>query len=128
MSAGSRLNVVVCGGGRTGHLNAVLFKQRPGVRVTLLTHSREAIHHHRDGLALTARLADDTRLTARLDAITADPAAALGDADLVVITVPAHARPALLTTIAPHLPATKPVQVGAIPGFCGFDWLAEKLL
>ena len=26
------------------------------------------------------------------------------------------------------LPSSKPVYVGAIPGFCGFDWLAEKTL
>ena len=122
------VNVVVCGGGRTGHLNAVLFKQRPGVCVALLTHQRDVIHHHRDGQAITAHLPGGARLAARLDTVTADPAAALRDADLVVITVPAHARPALLTTIAPHLPADKPVHVGAIPGFCGFDWLAEKLL
>jgi hypothetical protein len=128
MSATKELNVVICGGGRTGHLNAVLFKQRPGVRVALLTNSREAIHHHRDGLPITAQLPDGTRLSARLDAVTADAATALRDADLVLITVPAHARPALLTAIAPHLPASKPVHVGAIPGFCGFDWLAEKLL
>ena len=128
MSGGAELKVVVCGGGRTGHLNAVLFKQRPGVRVALLTQNRDALAPHRDGRPITAHLPDGTQATARLDAVTADPAAALRGADLVVITVPAHARPALLTAIAPHLPVDRPVHVGAIPGFCGFDWLAEKLL
>jgi hypothetical protein len=122
------LTVVVCGGGRTGHSNAVLFAQRPGVRVVLLTSRRECIERHRDGLPITALLPDGRRLQARPALVTQDPAAALQGADVVVITVPAHARPAVLTTIAPHLPLDKPVHVGAIPGFCGFDWLAERLL
>jgi hypothetical protein len=122
------LNVVVCGGGRTGHANAVLFAQRPDVRVVLLTSQRACIDRHREGLPITAQLPDGRRLQARPALVTQDPAAALQDADVVVITVPAHARPALLTAIAPHLPLHKPVQVGAIPGFCGFDWLAERLL
>lgn len=45
---------------------------------------------------------------------------------MVIITVPAHIRPDLLKKIAPHLPSHKTVFVGAIPGFCGFDWLARK--
>lgn len=122
------LNVAICGGGRTGHLSAVLFKQRPGVRVSLLTTQRAAIERHRDGLPLQALLPDGHALSARPDLVTADPAAAMREADVVVLTVPAHARPAALTAIAPHLSADKPVHVGAIPGFCGFDWLAEKLL
>ena len=134
MSGATRMNgdqpftVVVCGGGRTGHSNAVLFAQRPGVRVVLLTRQRECAERHRDGLPITAQLPDGRRLQARLALVTQDPAAALRDADVVVITVPAHARPATLATIAPHLPLHKPVHVGAIPGFCGFDWLAERLL
>jgi len=123
------LHVVVCGGGRTGHLSAVLFKQVAGVRVSLLTRNRAVIDAHRDSeTGFTALLPDGKTLSARVDAVSDDAASVVGDADVVVITVPAHARPALLHDIAEHLSRDKPVYVGAIPGFCGFDWLAEKLL
>lgn len=121
------LNVTLCGGGRTGHLNAVLFKQLPGVRVSLLTGNPEMIESHRES-GITALLPDGTTLTAQLDAVSDQPHEVLSDADMVIITVPAQARPSLLRRIAGVLPADKPVYVGAIPGFCGFDWLAEQIL
>ena len=122
-------NVAICGGGRTGHLSAVLFKQRPGVRVSLLTSRQEMIDQHRNSEAgIAAVLPDGKTLSARLDAVSSEPADILGDADVVIITVPAQVRPQLLRSIASSLPADKPVYVGAIPGFCGFDWLAEKAL
>ena len=128
MTAMETLNVVVCGGGRTGHLSAVLFRQVPSVRVSLLTGNVEAVAAYQEHGALTARMPDGDDLRTALDAFGSDPAPLLADADVVVITVPAHVRPALLDAIAPHLPAHKPVYVGAIPGFCGFDWLAERAL
>lgn len=124
----SQINVVICGGGRTGHLAAVLFKQLPGVRVALLTSNREVIDNHRQSEnGIAALMPDGTTCSARLDAVASEPAAVLADADIVIITVPAHVRPPLLRAIAAHLPSDKPVYVGAIPGFCGFDWLAERV-
>lgn len=122
------LNVTVCGGGRTGHLNAILFAQRPSVSVTLLTRNEYVLRQHLRGTPMSALLPDGGKLEARLDAVTSDAATALAEADVVVITVPAQARPQLLRELAPHLPRHKPVLVGAIPGFCGFDWLAEQAL
>lgn len=123
------LNVVICGAGRTGHLNAVLFKQVEGVRVSLLTGNATLARQHREGGAsITALLPDGRTLRGRPDVVSCDPAEAARDADIVLITVPAHARPWVLATLAPHLPADKPVHVGAIPGFCGFDWLAQQAL
>lgn len=125
----SPLNVAICGGGRTGHLAAVLFKQLPGVRVAMLTNNAEVIGNYRaEEAGLTALMPDGSKCSARLDTVTTVPDAALADADVVIVTVPAHVRPALMRTIAAHLPANKPVYVGAIPGFCGFDWLAEHML
>lgn len=122
------LDVVVCGGGRTGHLNAVLFKQVPGVRVSLLTTRPGVITRHHSGTdGLTVFVPDSPALHARLDAVGEDPALA-AHADLVILTVPAHVRAAWLRGIVQALPRDKPVYVGAIPGFCGFDWLAEQIL
>ncbi|MHC8299937.1 NAD/NADP octopine/nopaline dehydrogenase family protein [Pseudomonas sp. ZS1P83] len=122
------LKVAICGGGRTGHLNAILFKQLPNVQVSMLTSNPEIIEQHARRTPMQAVLPDGSTLSARLDRVTIDAKTAVEDADIVIITVPAHARPQTLQTIAPHLSASKPVYIGAIPGFCGFDWLAEATL
>ena len=122
------LDVVVCGGGRTGHLNAVLFKQVPGVRVSLLTTRQDVIaRHQKSPYGLTALVPDSPPLRARLDTVGHD-ATLVANADLVILTVPAHVRAARLRGMVQALPRDKPVYVGAIPGFCGFDWLAEQIL
>ncbi|WP_259782548.1 NAD/NADP octopine/nopaline dehydrogenase family protein [Aestuariispira ectoiniformans] len=128
MTAPSPLHVVICGGGKTGHLNAVLFKQLPGVKVSILTGSKPLIDRHRKGdCRITAQLPDGGQITAAPDAVSDDAVEVAADADLVIVTVPAHVREAVLQSLRPALPTDKPVYVGAIPGFCGFDWLAEKV-
>lgn len=129
-SSPPELEVVVCGGGRTGHLNAVLFKQVPGVRVSLLTTRQDVIACHQGDAdrTITAFVPGAPPLQARLDAVGSDATALAAEADLVILTVPAHVRAAWLRDIARALPRHKPVYVGAIPGFCGFDWLAQTLL
>lgn len=126
------LNVTVCGGGRTGHLDAALFARRDGVRVTWLTGNAAlaagVAGERTDGEGIAIHWPDGSIAFGRPDRITTDPAAAVGEADVVVITVPAQARPDLVARIAPHLPRDKPVFLGAIPGFCGFDWLAGGLV
>lgn len=122
------LKVAICGGGRTGHLNAILFKQLPNVQVSMLTSNLEIIEQHARHTPMQALLPDGSTLDARLDRVTTDARTAVEDADIVIITVPAHARPQTLQAISPHLSSSKPVYVGAIPGFCGFDWLAEATL
>lgn len=127
--SGQPLNVVICGAGKTGHLATVLFKQLPDVKVTLLgSHPRLPEAYQQHGNRLHALLPDGETLTATPDCVTCDPAEACRDADIVIITVPANFRADLLARIVPHLPRDKPVYVGAIPGFCGFDWLAEREL
>ncbi|SHM65988.1 NAD-dependent glycerol-3-phosphate dehydrogenase N-terminus [Pseudomonas asturiensis] len=122
------LKVAICGGGRTGHLNAILFKQLPNVQVSMLTRNPQIIEQHIRQTPMQALLPDGSTLSARLDRVTTDAKAAVEDADIVIITVPAHARPQTLQAIAPYLSVSKPVYIGAIPGFCGFDWLAEATL
>lgn len=122
------LKVAICGVGRTGHLNAVLFKQLPDVQVSLLTGNRDVVDHHARQTPIQALMPDGSTLSARPDRVTTEANVAVEDADIVIITVPAHARPQVLQDIAPHLSTTKPVYIGAIPGFCGFDWLAQATL
>jgi hypothetical protein len=122
------LKVAICGGGRTGHLNAILFKQLPNVQVSMLTSNLDIIQQHARRTPMQALLPDGSTLEARLDRAATDAWTAVEDADIVIITVPAHARAQTLQAIAPHLSRSKPVYIGAIPGFCGFDWLAEATL
>ncbi|TCV66004.1 NAD/NADP octopine/nopaline dehydrogenase family protein [Pseudomonas fluorescens] len=122
------LKVAICGGGRTGHLNAVLFKQLPDVQVSLLTSNQDIVDLHARQTPMQALMPDGSTLSARPDRVTTEAKVAVEDADIVIITVPAHTRPQVLQDIAPYLSTTKPVYVGAIPGFCGFDWLAQATL
>lgn len=123
------MRVAICGAGRTGHANAVLFKQRPGVSVSVLTGAADVAERWASGDQIwRAHTRDGDVLSGRPDHVGTDPREALRDADIVIVTQPAHARPALLQQIAPHLPRDKRVHVGAIPGFCGFNWLAAQAL
>tara|TARA_R110000824_G_scaffold280632_1_gene468722 strand:- start:4881 stop:6059 length:1179 start_codon:yes stop_codon:yes gene_type:complete len=120
--------VVICGGGRTGHLNAVLFKQIPDVEVRLLTGNEAVADAHNSGENIRVLLPEGGEISARLDGVSTRPDDVMSGADIVIITLPAHARMDLLRQIKPCLPTDKSVFVGAIPGFCGFDWLAESIL
>jgi opine dehydrogenase len=123
------MKVTICGAGRTGHLNAVLFKQRPGVTVSVLTRSAAVAELWAgEGPAWEAHTPDGHAFRAFPDHVGTDPRKALADADMVIVTQPAQARPALLHQIAPHLPRDRRVFLGAIPGICGFDWLAATAL
>jgi len=123
------MKVTICGAGRTGHLNAVLFKQKPDIQVSVLTSDAAVAERWAKGDGIwQAETRDGQILSARPDHVGTDPGQALESTDLVIITQPAQARPALLSRIAPHLPRDRSVYVGAIPGFCGFDWLAAKAL
>ncbi|EAM8615765.1 hypothetical protein BHS62_24600 [Salmonella enterica] len=129
MAAGQKLKVTICGAGRTGHLAAVLFSLRPDVEVALYTSRQETVAaYQRHGRQIRALLPDGNQLTATLACVTCCPYEACRDADVVIVTAPSHARHALLSHLQPALPRNKPVFVGAIPGFGGFDWLAEYLL
>lgn len=123
------MKVTICGAGRTGHLNAVLFGQRPGLAVSVLTGNAAvaSLWATSEGV-WEADMPEGQVLSGRPDYVGTDPAEALAQTDMVIVTQPAHMRPALLRQIAPHIPRNRPVFLGAIPGFCGFDWLAAHIL
>ena len=121
------MKVTICGAGRTGHLNAVLFKQRAGVTVSVLTGTPVvADRWAHEGCAWRAETPGGLVLSGRPDHVGTDPGEALVDTDIVIVTQPANARPALMHDLAQHVPRNKRVYLGAIPGSCGFDWLAAK--
>lgn len=123
------MKVAICGAGRTGHLNAVLFKQNPKVHLSVFTENDLLAQQWANtSTPWQAFLPDGQALTGRPDYVGSDANTALGDADLIVITQPAHVRSDLLSRIKDSISSTKPVYLGAIPGFCGFDWLAAEHL
>lgn len=123
------MKVTICGAGRTGHLNAVLFSQHADVSVSVFTRNADLadLWASSEG-QWEAHTADRGVLSARPDYVGADAERALSRTDLVVVTQPAQARAGLLEQLAPHLPQERRVFLGAIPGFCGFDWLAAETL
>lgn len=123
------MKVTICGAGRTGHLNAVLFRQQPGVTVSVLTGSAAVADLWAGGDGVWEAHTPEGRIVGgRPDYVGTEPGKALVDTDMVIVTQPAQTRPALLHQIALHLPRNKRVFLGAIPGFCGFDWLAAEVL
>lgn len=123
------MRVAIYGAGRTGHLNAVLFKQNPNIHLSVLTENDTLAARWAENPApWQAFLPDGQALFGRPDYVGNNPDDALGDADLILITQPAHARSAVLQRIAGSLSSTKQVFIGASPGFCGFDWLAANAL
>lgn len=129
MIAEYKLKVTICGAGNTGHLTAVLFSQNPKVDVTLFSSQPEfPATYRKNGGQIHALLNDGTLLKESPSCVTACPYEACGDADVIIITTPIHVRDNVLKLIQPALPRNKPVFVGAIPGFGGFDWLAEYRL
>lgn len=123
------MKVTICGAGRTGHLNAVLFKQRSDVTVSVLTRAPAVVDRWASGKDVWyAQTPDGDVLSGRPDCVSTDPGEALVNTDMIIVTQPAHARPALLNDLTRHLPRDRRVYIGAIPGFCGFNWLAAKSL
>ena len=104
--------VVICGGGRTGHLNAVLFKQIPDVEVRLLTGNEAVADAHNSGENIRVLLPEGGEISARLDGVSTRPDDVMSGADIVIITLPAHARMDLLRQIKPCLPTDKCAAYG----------------
>jgi hypothetical protein len=119
------MKVTICGAGRAGHLHAVLFKQRPSLTVSVLTGSTAVADLWAEGENVwEAHTPDGHILSGRPDYVGTDPGKALAETDVIIVTHPAHSRPLLLQQIASCIPRSRRVFLGAIPGFCGFDWLA----
>src|SRR5690349_18436746 len=107
------MKVTICGAGRTGHLNAVLFKQRPDITVSVLTGAPAVADRWAGGDGVWwAQTPDGRVLSGRPDYVGIDLSEAFVDTDMVIVTQPAHARPAILHGFAPHLPRDKQVYVG----------------
>lgn len=124
----SVVNVTIIGSGNTGHLYAGLLSSYPHVHATLLTRKASAVNANLGAEGIRVTLPDGSSVHGRPHLVTDVAADAVADADVVILTVPAHVRNKAMADIEPYLPRGKPVYVGAIPGFSGFDLMAEDTI
>jgi predicted dinucleotide-binding enzyme len=120
-------SVVICGGGNGGHALAVVVSQSVEGTVDWLVGSHEKATLLTDNVTRTG-LRSTGVLTAaadRLRTITADPAAVIPNADLILIVVPAFCHGGVLERIAPYVPRT--AAVGCLPTRGGFEFDARRL-
>jgi opine dehydrogenase len=114
------LKVCICGGGNLAHALAAVAASNPGVRVRILTRRPELW-----GAEIRAGF-QDMVVIGRPSMVTADAAAAIAGAQLVLIAAPAFAHRDILASIRAHV--TLGVWIGALPAPGFFDWTAAALL
>ena len=125
-----RAKVAVCGMGNLGHALAGVLAARADVAVRVLVSTEQRAESVRAGIAAEGgiRVKQDGRpdIVARPEFVTHIVDAAVRDADLVVLCVPAQVHGERLRAI---VPAMQPgAHLTAIPAAGGFNWKAEAVL
>jgi hypothetical protein len=100
---------------------------RPGVSVSFLTTQAHDIGNAMSHEGIAVHQLDGQIVYGRPPIVTASVEEAVSDADIVLLTVPAHARAKLVAAIHRFIPADKSVFLGAIPANGGFDWLVRSI-
>jgi NAD/NADP octopine/nopaline dehydrogenase, alpha-helical domain len=120
-------SLTICGGGNAGHALAVVASQTLAGDIDWLVGSEEKADRLRrsasaDGLRATGVVNAKAH---RLRVITADPAAVIPHADMILLVVPAFAHGAVLRRIKPFITETTPI--GCIPTRGGFEFQVAQL-
>ena len=121
--------LAICGGGNAGHALAVVASQNFSGDLVWLVGSEEKAELLRRGVFSNAGLHSTGVITAsakRVRSISADPAAIIPAADIVMIVVPAFAHSAILKKIGPHL--KEGALVGTLPTRGGFEFEATQIM
>ena len=96
--------LAICGAGNAGHALVVAAARAGGLEVGWLTSSDDTAQQLRDSAAHGVRATGAmSGPEGRVHVISADPAEIIPAADLVIITLPAHAHRHILDRIVPHL-------------------------
>jgi len=117
---GSPVRICICGGGSLSHALAAVLGARPWIEVRVL--SRQP-HRWSDRIRLI--YLDKAELIGRVVQVSADPAAVIPGADLVIVSVPHAARRELLQRIAHHLDSE--AWLAGFPGFGGFASVVREV-
>lgn len=126
---GEPLKVVVVGGGNSTPIFAALAKDA-GYHVTIMTRkpaewSKNVGFENED----PGYLDGAKELRRDVDLITDDPAKCIPDAFMIFLAgVPIHHNESILKNIRPHLNKDKPVYIGSICAYGGFNWVATRAL
>ena len=68
-------------------------------------------------------------LRAEPDMITSEPKDCIPQADIIFLAgVPIHHNESILKSLAPHIDKKKPVHIGSICAYGGFNWVAARAL
>ncbi|CAN8068623.1 unnamed protein product [Agarophyton chilense] len=126
--------VCVVGGGNAAQVLGALLADAAAhgshVQVSLLAPFGDESDRLRQNAAenggITLENPDGSTITAMPHLITADPRAALQNAQIVLLPLPTFAIPPMLRLIAPHLHTG--AWVGALPAQGGFQWIAADIL
>lgn len=124
------MRIAISGGGRTGHLYTVLFKQVPDTEI--FWHSRQAVeiigNMPASGIDLISAASTEAVIaTARPDFVSDDIASVVSDADVVIFTQQNEGLPPSVRAAAKHFNKKKATYVGAIPALGNaFDWLVQR--
>jgi hypothetical protein len=127
------LNVTVVGAGNLGHVFAGQLGARCDVKISVLSRKADSIAESmmKSGVTVCRQSpkkgVSDEFVTGKVHRVSSNAKDVIPDADMVIVTVPSHARLTVLNQIAPHLNSQKPVFLGAMPGLGGFDWIADHV-
>lgn len=121
------MRVAIYGGGNLGHALAGRLAARPDLDVRVLVYRPDRVAAWHDGgrpNEIVVRGPDGT-VAGRPRLVTADVAAAVGDAEAVLIALPSFLHRPALERLRPHVGPG--VFVGALPATGGFDWQAAAV-
>src|SRR5438094_4003630 len=127
-AAEGRVSVTICGSGNGAHALAVVASVSGDVEVDWLAGSEERARLLRAGLS-RGGLCSTGAVAARADrirSVSADPAAVIPGADVVLMLVPAFAHGRVLRRIAPYL--SEGTAVGCMPARGAFEFEATRVL
>ena len=122
------IQVTICGAGQLGHVFMGVFHHDPGIQVNVLSRKADVIQTALQDGDVAVKSPLESTFYGRPAIVSNSPADVIPQADVILVTVPSHARPQLLKRIAPHIRRDCPVYVGGIPGFGAFDWMAKACL
>ncbi len=121
------MNITIAGAGNAAHTLMALLGEdhRVTVYAPLGDEAQTLARALEASGGVEARFADGRRLFGRPACVTANPALAGQEAEMLLLALPASAHESILRDLAPHLPAR--TIIGALPARGGFDWLADAI-
>lgn len=122
------MKICIVGGASSTYSAIALLGQNPAHQISLLTRRPEQWTQNIACRMVAPDLSETDRLTARLHAISRNPADVVPDADIILIIAPVHAYNDCLEWLVPHLARGKDVFLGFLYGQGGVNWMANAAL